>query len=195
MTKTSLFVAIFVGSIVAFASHISYGDTPLPEVQKRAKVESVHVNPDELDCLAKNIYFESRSDNLAGKYAVADVVLNRVRDRRYPSSVCGVIHDGPHAESWKTKQDPKLPANKRIYNPVKNRCQFSWYCDGQSDEINNKEAWEEANEIAYNILYIGTYRGITEGATHYHATYVNPNWASALQRVGRIGEHIFYRWP
>ena len=76
-------------------------------------------------CMALNIYHESRSENLAGKFAVADVVMNRVNDRRYPDKICGVIYDAELKPSWK---DPT------IYVPVRNRCQFSWYCDGKSDE-------------------------------------------------------------
>ena len=157
------------------------------------KAGSAQTNKD-IECLAKNIYFESRSDNLAGRYAVADVVLNRVGDRRYPGTVCEVIYDGKHIESWKTKKNPSLPKSERIYTPVKNMCQFSWYCDGTDDQPKNQELWEDALLIARNILIFGTHRGITEGATHYHATYVNPNWAKNLQQVGRIGLHIFYRW-
>jgi spore germination cell wall hydrolase CwlJ-like protein len=56
------------------------------------------------------------------------------------------------------------------------------------------DRWYEAQAIAYNMLEYNTYRGISEGATHYHATYVNPFWADSLQMVGRIGAHIFYRW-
>ena len=148
----------------------------------------------DIECLAKNIYFESRSDNLAGRYAVADVVLNRVNDRRYPGTICGVVYDGRHIESWKTKKNKNLPDSERIYTPVKNMCQFSWYCDSVKDIPKNQELWEDAQLIARNILTHNTYRGITEGATHYHATYVDPYWAKNLQQIGRIGLHIFYRW-
>ena len=125
-------------------------------------------------CLALNIYYEARSSNLADKAAVADVVINRTLDRRYPATICGVVHDG--------------------YKEGRRDCQFSWYCDGKPDRPQNADAWYEAQTIAYDMLTYSKYRGITEGATHYHATYVNPRWASSLQMVGRIGEHIYYRW-
>ena len=130
-------------------------------------------------CLALNIYFEARGSNLADKAAVADVVINRKKDRRYPDTVCGVV------------QQSKLDSNGQ---PKKNQCQFSWYCDGKPDVPKDMDRWEEAKLIAYQMLMNNRYRGITEGATHYHATYVTPKWASAFQLVGRIGEHIFYRW-
>ena len=76
----------------------------------------------------------------------------------------------------------------------RNKCQFSWYCDGRSDWPTNMDAWVEAQQIAYNMMVHRDARGITEGATHYHATYVSPAWARDFALVGRIGAHIFYRW-
>ncbi len=150
----------------------------------------------EAVCMALNIYYESRSDNLAGQYAVADVVLNRVQDSRYPNSICEVIKEGPVRESWKTKKDPDLSESERIFNPVRNMCQFSWWCDGKSDEPKDETGWAQAQYVAGNIMYNGKYRGITEGATHYHATYVKPKWRfdRGMNHIGRIGSHIFYRW-
>lgn len=136
-------------------------------------------------CLAMNIYYEARGSNLADKAGVADVVLNRVNDRRYPDSICEVVHQGKQKPSWK---DP----NKMVM--VRDACQFSWYCDGKADNPQDEDRWNEALLIAYNMMEHGKFRGITEGATHYHATYVNPRWASTLQQVGRLGAHIFYRW-
>ena len=147
-------------------------------------------------CMALNIYYESRSDNLAGQYAVADVVLNRMHDDRYPNTVCDVIQQGPVRESWKTKQYPDLPDEERIYNPIRHMCQFSWYCDGKSDDPKDETVWAQAQYVAGAIMYSGKYRGITEGATHYHATYVRPKWRfdRGMNHIGRIGSHIFYRW-
>ena len=133
----------------------------------------------QVECMALNIYYEARGSNLADKAAVADVVLNRVNDTRYPNTVCEVVKQG--------LQD----ANG---NMRRNKCQFSWYCDGKADNPQNQDLYVEAQSIAWNMVEEGKYRGITEGATHYHATYVNPRWASTLQLVGRIGAHIFYRW-
>ena len=147
-------------------------------------------------CMALNIYYESRSDNLAGQYAVADVVLNRVQDSRYPNTVCDVIQQGPVRESWKTKQHEDLPDEERIYLPIRHMCQFSWYCDGKSDDPKDETGWAQAQYVAGAIMYSGKYRGITEGATHYHATYVRPKWRldRGMNHIGRIGSHIFYRW-
>jgi spore germination cell wall hydrolase CwlJ-like protein len=147
---------------------------------------------EEIDCLAQNIYHEARNDMLAGQFAVADVVLNRVDDKRFPNTICDVVKEGPLYESAKTRltKDP----NDAIYFPVKNKCQFSWYCDGEDDITNEDLAWRQAQTIAYMILGNLTFRGITEGSTHYHATYVNPRWAKTKYPIGRIGKHKFYRW-
>jgi spore germination cell wall hydrolase CwlJ-like protein len=134
--------------------------------------------------MALNIYHESRSENLAGKFAVADVVMNRVYDRRYPESICGVIYQAEMKPSWKD------PLNMI---PVRNRCQFSWFCDGKSDEPNEEDAWNESLLVAHQSINEGRMAGITEGATHYHTTWVEPYWASSLNQIGTIGSHIFYR--
>jgi spore germination cell wall hydrolase CwlJ-like protein len=136
-------------------------------------------------CMALNIYYEARGSNLADKVAVSDVVLNRVNDTRYPNTVCEVVKQGKQKPSWK---DP----DKMVM--VRNACQFSWYCDGKADNPQDEDRWFEAQMLAWQILEYEKYRGITEGATHYHATYVSPKWAKDMQLVGRIGAHIFYRW-
>ena len=162
-----------------------------PQIQELYTQE----NRPELYCLAQNVYFEAKSEPLAGQYAVADVVLNRVQDTRYPNTICEVVREGPIKESWKTRQHADLPDDERIYHPIKHRCQFSWYCDGKADTTRDNDAWRKAQIVAYKILHTDKMRGITEGATHYHADYVSPKWASKIQLVGSISTHIFYRWP
>lgn len=139
----------------------------------------------DIECLAMNVYHESRSDNLAGQFAVADVVLNRVRDRRWPNTICDVVYQGPVSNWWLTEHDKKVP--------VKHKCQFSWYCDGKDDVPRDNQAWQKSLTVAHQIYHTDLYRGITEGATHYHATYVNPSWNRRYQMIGRIGAHLFYR--
>lgn len=135
-------------------------------------------NPEEW-CLAQNIYYEARGSNFADQIAVADVVINRVNDTRYPNTICEVVRQGRKHPNGQMKR---------------NQCQFSWYCDGKSDWPKDDDAWVNAQQIAHNMYVYGDFRGVTEGATHYHANYVDPVWARDLQLVGRIGVHIFYRW-
>ena len=136
-------------------------------------------------CLALNIYHEAKNQSMIGQVAVAQVVMNRVMDDRYPNSVCEVVKQGPTRPSWK---DP----SKRF--PVKHKCQFSWYCDGKSDKPREEKAWSKAKEYARIVLGGKISLDVTEGATHYHATYVRPSWAKTKTRTARIESHIFYRW-
>ena len=126
----------------------------------------------DLDCLALNIYFEARNEDLEGKRAVGHVVMNRVRDRAFPASVCQVVRDGGEA--------------------ARGGCQFSWWCDGRSDKPLENLAWRESREIAWDVLR-GASRDPTRGALWYHADYVSPAWSAALARSRQIGTHIFYQ--
>ena len=136
-------------------------------------------------CLALNTYHEAKNQSMIGQIATAQVVMNRVADDRYPNTVCEVVKQGPHRPSWE---------NPEKEYPVKHRCQFSWYCDGKSDVPKNEKAWKKAQDYAYLVLYNRINLDVTEGATHYHATYVRPSWAKTKTRTTRIEKHIFYRW-
>lgn len=130
------------------------------------------VEKDELRCLALNIYWESRSEPLEGQLAVAGVTLNRVASEKFPDSICDVVRQGGYAR--------------------KHRCQFSWQCDGQSDEPKEVTAWRNAQQLA-RLFLAGVYKDPTKAAKWYHADYVKPDWADRLQRTAKIGRHIFYR--
>ena len=137
-------------------------------------------------CLAKNMYYEARNQGTAGWMAVTAVVLNRVNDDRFPNTICGVVQQGPTRPSWK---DPK------VRYPIKNRCQFSWFCDGKSDTPRNKKIYNRMYGLAGAILSNEiSFLDITGGATHYHADYVSPAWAKTKTKTVEIQDHIFYRW-
>jgi N-acetylmuramoyl-L-alanine amidase len=157
--------------------------------------ENIKVDIKEQYCLALNMYREAGNQSVAGMIAVGRVVMNRVSDRRFPGSPCEVIYEGPQTESWKTK-GKDVPESEREYYPVRNKCQFSWYCDGKEDDVINKESvkWKIANDIAYQILVFDRWGGIVEGATHYHADYVSPAWNKTMRLVATIDNHKFYRW-
>ena len=137
-------------------------------------------NPDRV-CLAQNIYFEAANQPLAGRIAVANVVLNRVEDGQFPNSICGVIYQAKERENWKGEMVPIL-----------NKCQFSWYCDGKSDEPTDSKTWMKAIRLADRILD-GTYTDITENALWYHADHVDPYWNDYLEQTVEINNHIFYK--
>ena len=134
-----------------------------------------------LVCLALNTYHEAKNQSMIGQVATAQVVMNRVADSRYPNSVCEVV-----------KQGPKYKGSDV---PVRHKCQFSWFCDGKSDEPRrDSKEWRMAQEYARIVLSGRIVLDVTEGATHYHATYVKPSWAKTKTRTTRIESHIFYRW-
>lgn len=135
----------------------------------------------EIFCLAKNIYFEAGNQPIAGKIAVAQVVQNRVESVNYPDTMCGVVYQA----KWRTNWNGSLV-------PVRNKCQFSWYCDGKSDVPEDSVTWEIALMTA-KAVHWGEYGDITEGATHYHADSVLPYWADSLNETVIINNHKFYK--
>jgi spore germination cell wall hydrolase CwlJ-like protein len=126
---------------------------------------------EQLRCLALNIYWEARSEPIAGQLAVAAVTLNRVQNPRFPSDVCDVVRQGGEIR--------------------RHRCQFSWWCDGKKDDPVNAESWRRATTLA-RLVSAGIAKDPTNGALWYHADYVNPAWAQRMERVTKIGRHIFY---
>ena len=125
----------------------------------------------EIGCLALNIYFEARSESESGMLAVGKVVMNRVADGRFPGTVCDVIRQGGEV--------------------TLHRCQFSWWCDGQSDLPLNSRSWQLAQSLARDI-YWNRVDDPSGGALWYHADYVSPYWRTAFKRGPQIGRHIFY---
>ena len=157
-------------------------------------IASPEMKPDEAReryCLAEAILFEAGNQPLTGMVAVGEVIMNRVKSKEYPNTICGVVHEGPTNKWWKEKY------NKIV--PVRNRCQFSYYCDGKSDKV---DRWRRTNtwqDVLKATLYVingniaMTPFNLTDGATHYHATYVNPAWSKYLRKTVQIQDHIFYK--
>ena len=131
-------------------------------------------------CLAMAVYFEARGDPMVGQVAEAQVVMHRVADHRYPDDVCGVVKQG-YYYSW----NPEMP--------IRGKCQFSFWCDGKPETMDDAEAYIWAREIARATI-AGSLYDTTQGATHYHAYYVKPTWSKRFTRTVRINDHIFYRW-
>lgn len=125
-----------------------------------------------LDCLTAAIYYEAAREPTDGQRAVAQVVLNRVRHPAYPATVCGVVFEGA-----------------RRYTG----CQFSFSCDGSLRRAPMADYWERARRVAEAALAGYVYAPVG-WATHYHANYVVPYWASSLVKSATVGAHIFYRW-
>ena len=147
----------------------------------------VLIDKEEAFCLAQNVYHEAKGENLAGKSAVAHVTLNRVAHKKYPNTICGVIEEGPISKWW-LKEKGKIV-------PIKNRCQFSWFCDGKSDEPKEKKVFSKMLDFSKSLVYDDIQIvDFTEGATHYHADYVYPAWRKTKTKTVEVADHIFYRW-
>lgn len=127
-------------------------------------------------CLAEAMYYEARDQGWRGMLAVGIVIQNRVKDPRYPGDACGVVTQGKY---WRG-------------NPVKHKCQFSYYCDGKPERPAEKEAWRQAVEIAALLTTTDVEITGLEDATHYHSVAVNPSWAKAFSPRKQIGDHLFY---
>ena len=132
-------------------------------------------------CMAQNIYFEAANQSFAGKIAVAHVVINRTEDLQFPNEICDVIYQAKTKINWKGNEVP-----------IRNQCQFSWYCDGLSDEPVDSVTWIKSLRIA-DLVLTGEYKDITEGALWYHADYIYPYWADELEEVTQIDNHRFYK--
>ena len=147
---------------------------------KQERVAKVlnYVDSKELECMSKNIYFEAALESTAGKMAVAQVTMNRVNSTKFPNTVCSVVYQGKHYKSG---------------IPVRDRCQFSWYCDGKDDKPYYGAMWRESADVAFYVLSSPNLKDITDGATHYHADYIpNPRWADSRRKTVKIDTHIFY---
>ena len=133
-------------------------------------------------CLAQNIYFEAGNQPFSGKLAVANVTINRVEDAQFPNNICEVVYQAK--EFYISRKTGELI-------PVRNLCQFSWFCDGKPDDPVDSTTWLEAIRIA--DLVIDSNLDITNGALYYHADYTTPYWSPYLERLVQIENHIFYK--
>lgn len=139
-----------------------------------SRIDAARERAREIRCLAENIYFEARGESLRGQYAVAEVTMNRLASPHFPDTVCDVVHD--------TRWDS---ARQRLV------AHFSWTPFKLRLESGSPQ-WKQAMDVA-TIVYDGRNTPLVPGALFYHATYVNPYWASSKRMIGKIGNHIFYR--
>ena len=136
------------------------------------------VKASDLNCLVEAVYYEARSEPITAQLAVANVILERVRNDRFPNTICEVVHQGRY---------------NRKGQPIRHKCMFSYWCDGKPERMKEIEALKTAisvSEMAVNGVVVEE----TVGATHYHATYVQPHWilSHTFMELGQVGRHIFY---
>ena len=125
----------------------------------------------EWRCLTEALYFEARGETIKGQFAVAEVILNRVRSARFPGSFCAVINQG---------------------TGKKYQCQFTYTCDGHAEVVAEPAAFARSAKVA-RAMMDGRAPRLTGGATHYHTTAVRPRWSRVFKRTAQIGVHLFYR--
>ena len=163
----------------------------------------VSVNEHELKCMAQNIYFEGRAEPLMGKVAIGHVVMNRVASDRHPNTICEVVHEGPHRESWKTRGKDVADEDRKFF-PIRNKCDFSWYCDGEKDIIwvsymdgtpieANATAWRDSIHMALLVMH-GEIKDNTKGADHYYNYHISsPYWVGSMTHTVYHGNHRFMK--
>ena len=178
MEKSIRFIAYLLGilAVVALVQSVTATKFAVLKAQNgyySNDVISIKTRERQLDCLAINIYREAGHEPFEGKVAVAQVTMNRVAHPSFPKDICGVVYQ-------------KNAVMEKVV------CQFSWYCDSthRSRPI-NKAAYTESYEVAKKVLLEGFKLDVLKDALYYHADYVNPRWN--LDKIGKIGVHIFYR--
>lgn len=155
-------VGLVLGSGIAIAGGLMYA------------ISSNAVEAREMNCLALNVYYEARGESLDGMHAVAEVTMNRLASRRYPDTVCEVVHQ----KRWDTLRKRDVSA-------------FSWT---EFDVMPHPagEPWQNARDAA-KAVYHGEKAPVLDGALHYHASYIKPSWSKGKKPVARIGAHVFYK--
>lgn len=157
---------------IAVPEQLAYARESTPATRFKTPV-SAKLSQKEMWCLTTAVYFEARGESYEGQLAVAQVVMNRVNHTNYPSTVCGVVFQN---------------------QSMRNACQFSFACDGIPERVNDKNAWSIAERAAGEVVNGTNYLQNVSNATHYHATYVRPHWARRMDKVTKIGLHVFYRF-
>jgi spore germination cell wall hydrolase CwlJ-like protein len=173
--RLSLFLVgfIMVALLVQTVTNVKFQNLKEKSGYFSHDIVTIKTREQQLDCLAINIYREAGYEPFEGKVGVAQVTMNRVRDGRFGKDVCGVVYQ-------------KNVVMERVV------CQFSWYCDAtHRNRPINKEAYNESYAVAKKVLLEDFKLDILKDALYYHATYVNPQWK--LDKIGKIGQHIFYR--
>ena len=178
MEKLFRFTAFIIGLVVVVMLVQSITQTKMAKLREgqmlsSPDIVSIKTRERQLECLAMNIYREAGHENFEGKVAVAQVTMNRAAHPSFPKDVCAVVFQ-------------KSVVIDRVI------CQFSWYCDtAHKARPINQSAYNESMAVAKKVLLEGFRLDVMKEALYYHANYVNPQWN--LEKIGTIGNHIFYR--
>jgi spore germination cell wall hydrolase CwlJ-like protein len=163
--------AFATGEMIAHKGEVTGADKRPRSPAERLNLDSKERGKAE-KCLAEAVYFESRGEVKRGQIAVAQVVMNRVFSGFYPNTVCGTVYQN---------------ANRKF------ACQFTFACDGVRDVIDEPDMWQQAKEIAHDMLDGKLWLPEIGHSTHYHAYWVHPSWVNEMRKLHKIGVHSFYR--
>lgn len=174
MRISLLMLGLLLGiTLVSTVTKIKFENLKISQTTTSKDVVSIRDRERQLDCLAKNIYYEAGGESFEGKVAVAQVTMNRSVSGKFPKDICGVVYQ-------------KTVVMERVV------CQFSWYCEnGGNPIIRSRERYNESMEVAKKVLLEGFRLDIMKSAMYFHGDYVNPNWGKP--KIGQIGRHIFYK--
>lgn len=148
------------------------GETDTLSTQPHSALIASKTLLNETQCMAEAIYYEARSETRSGQKAVGEVILNRIRNKHFPDTVCGVVYEGSERTTG---------------------CQFTFTCDGSMDIAPKGKAWERSQDMA-DYLLSGGHTPMTHLATHYHTTEISPKWSGTMRMTRRVGSHVFYRF-
>jgi len=185
LTCTVLFFLIVTATFAVFPNQpkeLQQKLQPIETTVSKIIIKQKLPDPEEVFCLAQNIYHEARGEDLSGQVAVAHVTMNRVSSRKFPNTVCEVVYQARYSKWW-------MERGKKV--PIRHKCQFSWYCDGKSDGIGDWDSFDNIAIVSREII-LGIHEDNTNGAVYYHADYVKPNWSNAMTISAVYDNHIFY---
>jgi len=166
-----------VACIILFGTYITYDPADL-YVEPKETVANV-VDPKQLACMAKNIFYEAGSESILGQAAVARVVINRV-NHGFAKTPCAVVYQSYMVEKIIDDELTKVKL-----------CQFSWVCEGKAEPNTNSQRYKQAQQVAYDVMANDAYNDVLpKSALFFHNLTVDPLWP--YKQVAKIGNHIFY---
>lgn len=169
-------IAAFLILIVAY---LSYDASEIFTTEEPEEVVTKTVDPKQLACMAKNIFYEAGHESVLGQAAVARVVINRV-NHGFGRNPCAVVYQAQTVEKVVNDETVKVKL-----------CQFSWVCEGKGEPNKNSYRYQQAQQIAYDVMANDAYKDvIPKTALFFHNLNVDPLWP--YKQVAKIGNHIFY---
>lgn len=171
--KLVFFTLAVLAVTIAGYKAINYKLDTLKAIREQASPVTAQMRQKQLDCLARNIYYEAGYEPFEGKVAVAQVTINRAESGQFPSDICQVVYQ-----------------KNVVYEKV--LCQFSWYCDSASlKKPMNGAVYTESMEVAKKVLLEGFRLPSIKNALYFHGDYINPKWDK--EKLAKVGRHIFYK--